>query len=162
MSRTSIFGFGDQGNTVIRTSYMDSPLRFELKTRAPETLVLPLHHGEMFTSSEPPQASKSFSESSEGRQSPQSSCRSLEASDNVPLEPQYRLTYTLLLSLRTLPYGASTQIRTERVDRATRLRRPLRCPFTLCPHIKKEYNIEKRRKDLSYLGLFCIMGLILS
>ena len=91
---------------------MDSLLRFERRTRAPETLVLPLHHREIFTSSEPPQASKSFSESSEEHQFPQSSCRSVEASDNVPLELQYRLTYILLLSLRILPYGASIQSRT--------------------------------------------------
>lgn len=153
MNRTSIFGFGDQGNTVIRTPYMDSPLRFELKTRAPETLVLPLHHGEIFTSSEPPQASKSFFESSEEHQSPQSSCHSLEASDSVPLELQYRLTYILLLSLRILPHGASIQSRTGIYT----LGECSVVHYTM-PAYKKRIQYREEEKGFILLGPFLYYG----
>ena len=78
---------------------MASPTRLERIQTEPESVMLPLHHGEITTYSEPPPASKSFSESSEEHQCPQSSSHLEVDADNVPLEPRYRLTYILLLSL---------------------------------------------------------------
>ena len=78
---------------------MASPTRLERIQTEPESVMLPLHHGEIVTYSWPLQASKSFSESSEEHLYPQSSYRSEVDAGNEPLEPRYCLTYILLFSL---------------------------------------------------------------
>lgn len=51
--------------------------------------------------------------------------------------------------------------RASRVELEYTLQESVVLSITLCPHIKKEYNIEKREIGLSsYLGFLCIMGLI--
>lgn len=93
---------------------MASPARFERTRTEPESVMLPLHHGEMTTCSELLPASKSFSESSEEHQSPQSSYHSEVGTGSEPLEPRYRLTYIFSFCL----LDNNLMVRPTRLERA--------------------------------------------